>query len=764
VIITVSKNNIQVEVIDLSDYIVNGGETVFLIGRSQSCHIALDDKKISREQVELSYNGASWTVRPLSSYSTTLLNSMPIHKQENISTGDIIGIEQFKLQVEVDESIDMTSIMPGTIPAPPPATAQEQNDQMIDEEIPVQEDLLDEAKVEVQGEAQDVSVPVDDMTDDFQVEGTADAGGDETSDFAEESDFGSDEGFGEEGDFAQEQEYQQEGEEGYSEDFQEGEYPEDEYGDYGEGDYAVDDYGGDADDGTKVVSGFAKFSLELFGEHAPYDTYNVQNGETFIGRDADKCQIVLQDPEVSSIHAVIKKNMISCVLEDLQSANGTILNGKRINSKEILNGDEFIIGGTTFTVHVGNEFIDAQSESLMPVAENQVMEVEEIVEVDEDSEDFDEADFPEEQGDMKTPLFSKATWQDPEKRKKLIYGAVILMGLWTMLDDGKPAQVKKKAPTKKEQVAKDDKAKKAKEIKLTPEQAEQAEAQYVLGKEFLTEGKYPEAIDEFEKLFTIKKDYKNGQQLYQLAKEKLKELEDIERKKREEQAAEEKRLKIKGLVEKAEKATADKNIPVAKSLFQKIRQIDPDNYDVTNLELEIQDYEKKKRQEELEKAQKIAERKRMVSDLTPGKTAYLKENWFQAIGLLEKYLNRKETDEDLLKEAAEMLKESKQKLNDKVSPLLGKARSLREGEDLKGAYAAYADVLQVDPTLTEATIEMQEINETLTKRARVAYREAIVSESLGLFEEARQKFREVQQIAPADNEYYKKATSKLSEL
>ena len=43
-------------------------------------------------------------------------------------------------------------------------------------------------------------------------------------------------------------------------------------------------------------------------------------------------------------------------------------------------------------------------------------------------------------------------------------------------------------------------------------------------------------------------------------------------------------------------------------------------------------------------------------------------------------------DEDLVKEATEMLKTSKDNLKKKTGPVIGKARSLKEGQDLKLAY------------------------------------------------------------------------------
>ena len=49
-----------------------------------------------------------------------------------------------------------------------------------------------------------------------------------------------------------------------------------------------------------------------------------------------------------------------------------------------------------------------------------------------------------------------------------------------------------------------------------------------------------------------------------------------------------------------------------------------------------------------------------------------------------------------------MLNESKENLNNIIGPLLGKARSLNEGQDLKGAYETYNQILEFDPTNKEA--------------------------------------------------------------
>ena len=217
------------------------------------------------------------------------------------------------------------------------------------------------------------------------------------------------------------------------------------------------------------------------------------------------------------------------------------------------------------------------------------------------------------------------------------------------------------------------------------------------------------------------------------------------------------------MVKRARAATDEKKFELAKSLFSEIMKLDPENYDVPQMKLEIEAYEAEQKRKVEEEQRKIAERKAMVEKIAPSRKFYLAKDWYRAIIKLQQFLQIQPMDEDLVKEATKMLEESKQNLNDQIIPLLAKARSLGEGEDLKGAYEIYNKVLFHDPGNAEAIEEMGRIKELLHFRAMKIYRHAIISESLSLFEDAKEKFQEVQQISPTDSEYYKKATKKLSE-
>lgn len=78
-------------------------------------------------------------------------------------------------------------------------------------------------------------------------------------------------------------------------------------------------------------------------------SYTLSETETLIGRTAGT-DITLADEGISREHALIlyDEGAGSFSVEDLQSTNGTQVNGKRVRSATLQHGDELRIGRTRF--------------------------------------------------------------------------------------------------------------------------------------------------------------------------------------------------------------------------------------------------------------------------------------------------------------------------------------------------------------------------------------------------------------------------------
>ena len=75
-------------------------------------------------------------------------------------------------------------------------------------------------------------------------------------------------------------------------------------------------------------------------------TVAVGTGQTItLGRSKD-CDVVLDDEAASRRHCTISANENACVVADLQAANGTFVNDRRISTAELSRGDRIRIGST----------------------------------------------------------------------------------------------------------------------------------------------------------------------------------------------------------------------------------------------------------------------------------------------------------------------------------------------------------------------------------------------------------------------------------
>jgi len=720
----VYKNDLKLSEFDLSSEVLGSTELKFSIGRSDESFIQLAGNEISRDHAVLEFNNGLWTIRKASEFGSLKYNDAEVNSMKlDTDCQLILGpyVLTFKTSASNEEDLPENEDKINDLP---------EETEILDSDLPEETELMSE---EVPPAENDIS-EIDDLDNNI-----------EDNNFASEDELLSeneDENF-ENNDFEE------------NDGFDDG-YDDDEFG------LTADD---DSHETTQVLQLFSKVELHLSGEFAPFELLLIEDKETFIGRDSETCKIVLNDIEVSSQHAVLKKNNLSIVLEDLNSSNGTILNGKSIKSQVIENGDEFIIGSTTFTCKIFSSFHDEEKNRLMPVEQDQSIEVEEVVEVDEN--DFIDGDFGDgvQEGEPATGL--KAMWKNPAQRKRLIIYGFLLFLLYFLFftDDPKPKKTKNKKTNKRssrllgDQKKESDKQKYLK--KLSKKQLEQVETSYLIGNSLFKSGKYDETMRELEKIFALINEYKNSRQIYALSKEAMNKLEEMAKKAKKEKERRLRALKVKQLVEKAKIAVKKKRVDLAKGLFGKILELDPENFDVTQLKMEIDSYVREEERKRVEAAQRRSELQRQRDEMSPGKNAYLKKEWFKAIKKLDTFLMKKNLEPEFITEASKMLNESRDNLENEIGPLLGKARSLKEGQDLKGAYEQYKLILQYDPSNVESLNQKSAILDELDAKSKKLYREAIINESLTLFEDAKQKFKEVQQISPSDSQYYKKATDKL---
>ena len=91
-----------------------------------------------------------------------------------------------------------------------------------------------------------------------------------------------------------------------------------------------------------------KATLQVQDHESKTWTHELVEPETLIGRSA-AADVRVSDKSMSREHAAISWEGDHYLIEDLQTTNGTRLNGKRVRSGELNDGDKIQLGQTLIT-------------------------------------------------------------------------------------------------------------------------------------------------------------------------------------------------------------------------------------------------------------------------------------------------------------------------------------------------------------------------------------------------------------------------------
>ncbi len=114
--------------------------------------------------------------------------------------------------------------------------------------------------------------------------------------------------------------------------------------------------------------------LLLTEDHAVIREFPLERGVVTIGRGPGN-EIRLEDMSVSSHHAQLDiepnqyfDTMNDICVKDLQSTNGTLINGKKVNSTRLRHGDIINIGAYQFRLVFDNEQVLDSTRIYLPGA------------------------------------------------------------------------------------------------------------------------------------------------------------------------------------------------------------------------------------------------------------------------------------------------------------------------------------------------------------------------------------------------------------
>ena len=94
------------------------------------------------------------------------------------------------------------------------------------------------------------------------------------------------------------------------------------------------------------------------------EMFKIEGAEMIIGR-GQQATLRLNDDGVSRKHARLVRLGDSVILEDMNSANGTVVNGKRVTTHELVDGDKIRFGSTTILKFTHQDDIDQDFQKRM---------------------------------------------------------------------------------------------------------------------------------------------------------------------------------------------------------------------------------------------------------------------------------------------------------------------------------------------------------------------------------------------------------------
>jgi Protein of unknown function (DUF3662)/FHA domain len=98
-------------------------------------------------------------------------------------------------------------------------------------------------------------------------------------------------------------------------------------------------------DVADAAAAVARFRLRMIKGVPPDGVYSIEGGRARVGRN-EESEVVLLDPSVSRIHAVVELDGVAPRVRDLGSTNGTFVNGERVADRALCDGDELTFGNT----------------------------------------------------------------------------------------------------------------------------------------------------------------------------------------------------------------------------------------------------------------------------------------------------------------------------------------------------------------------------------------------------------------------------------
>lgn len=525
------------------------------------------------------------------------------------------------------------------------------------------------------------------------------------------------------------------------------------------------------EDRTAVMQKPEQVSLKLV---FPPDSANVQEitidkQEIFIGRD-ESCEVIINDKKASRKHLRIYKDGLRVQAQDLDSANGTFVNGHRIQSTMLSGEDILKIGSTEFVFKALNADYFENENQFEPIYSDEAIPFQSNEEV--------HSNAPQESSDPKpkeTPLSTlrailKSFLPSKEGRiverfkkqplpRKIIILCIVFLVMFYAMDEEK---VKKKKTANRDLASLSSDA----AFKSLPNQKKQFVVNtYQLAFDLFKGKQYERVIYEVDKLIAVLPNgYKDSFDIKNYAVRALEIQKANEEEQRRKESEEKLRKEIAELVIQAEELVKAQKDTEAKDVFAKVLEKDPDNASILRLRQEIEEREHLKVVQEEAKRDLEFKEKQFSLILQQAKRLLKQQDYYGSIDKAEEANVLFGTDAKKSAQALALSKKARLELQGKLDPFLSAGKQALASHDWTKARDAFSKAIQIDDKNEIAKQGLETVRIQLSEVARKIYIDAIVAESVSDFTQARMKFKECLEQSVEGDLYYGRCSRKYQRL
>jgi len=568
------------------------------------------------------------------------------------------------------------------------------------------------------------------------------------------------------------------------------------------------------DEDRTLLGNPAKVIIILNPNTATPVEYVMDSVEAVIGRSKE-CHIQINDKKSSRRHAKITRRGLSFFAKDLDTVNGTYVNGQKINETELTGEDLIQIGDTELRFKVVNPNFSQQANAAPPVGDmtsslqdmmNQggssgpsleapptldvasafppVEQYEAQQQQQQQAPIPAAAVMPQAFGAMPGMAAPAAPFQEggvagmgagkkqtllskfralPKQRQALV-GALIL-GLVAFLlftgDEEKPKPQPKTAVSKKGAKDGEKDAKTATFESLTAEQKTFVETQYTLGLDYYKNKDYDKSLYEIRKIFQLIPDYKDARQIERYAQEAKRIIESREEEKKKDEEAKRVKARVVQLIEQGQQLMSEKKYEKVQDVFSDILELDPENTTVAKWKAEIQEFYAAKQIQE-ENSKRIKEEGRLSWGIYQSGAKLLEQKkYYPAISTFQKAIELATGNRKVIAASKKGIVDARAAIKAMIDPVLEEAKKAEDSGDAMTAFKQYYKASKLDPRNDAAYAGMDRVRGALQQKAKEIYAEAVIAESYSDFTSAEKHYREVLDMVPEDDIYYDRAKSRL---